>query len=60
MRLLLPYFLYLQEQGSVLQGVYISYLEIYNENGYDLLNNGFVSGRLEDLRCAIVHKTELS
>lgn len=29
---------------------FLSYLEIYNENGYDLLHPGFSSGRIEDLK----------
>lgn len=34
------------------QTVYISYLEIYNENGYDLLHPNMAAGKLEDLKQA--------
>ena len=33
--------------------VCISYLEIYNENGYDLLDPKHEAAKLEDLPCAL-------
>lgn len=37
------------EKGFI-AAAFLSYLEIYNENGYDLLHPGFSSGRIEDLK----------
>ncbi|CAL8091216.1 unnamed protein product [Orchesella dallaii] len=42
-------FTHLTDQGFI-ASAFLSYLEIYNENGYDLLHSGFSSGRIEDLK----------
>lgn len=39
----------LTSQGFI-TSAFLSYLEIYNENGYDLLHSGLSSGRIEDLK----------
>lgn len=35
--------------------IYVSFLEIYNETGYDLLDPHHDSGKLEDLPCVLQH-----
>lgn len=43
-----------------LQAVYISYLEIYNENGYDLLHPNMASGKLDELKQALLYSYQYS
>lgn len=35
--------------SSKIRAAFVSYLEIYNEGGYDLLHSSDMAGRLEDL-----------
>lgn len=54
---LLTYYIFAAQDSSVVYTTHISYLEVYNEMGYDLLDSRHEASRLEDLPSVLLFLT---